>query len=155
MNRQPGPKVVAEDDAHVHSAEGIGLDHHLPRAECLGYVARLIGVSPPHDDPGGIRHRIRVAQKHHVQSLAAEHPGCRAGGALPAAPVQHLDLYSAGGQGHRKCTRGPRLGSGPEETECQREDHDGRNEGELAPVATRLFQNRTVGSRTGHPDRIM
>lgn len=154
MNRQPGPKVIAEDDAHVHPAEGIGLDHHLPRAECLGHVARLIRISPPHDDPGGICHRIRVTQKHHVQSLAAEHPGGRASGALPTAPVQHLDLHFAVGRGHRDCVRGPRLGSRPKETESRPEDHERRDECELVPVATRLFQNRTVGSRTGHPDWI-
>ena len=155
MNRQPGPKVIAEDDAHVHPAEGIGLDHHLPRAECLGHVTGLIWISPPHDDPGRIRHRIRVAQKHHVQPLPAEHSGCRASGTLPAAPVQHLDLHSTGRRGHRKRMRRLRLGPGPEETECHREDYEGRSECELGPVATRLFQNRTVGSRTGHPDWIM
>jgi hypothetical protein len=58
------------------------------------------------------------------------------------------------GRGHGDCVGGPRPGSRPKETESRREDQERGDECELAPVATRLFQNRTVGSRTGHPDWI-
>ena len=77
----------------VHPPERVGLDHHLPRSQRPSHVAGPARIAPAHEDPGRIRQRIGVAEKHHVQSLTPQHPGGGPGRSLPPGPVQHLDLH--------------------------------------------------------------
>ena len=153
MQLQLRPEVLSQNHAHIHPAKRVGFNHHLPCPERGRHVARAIGISPAHNDSGRIGQRIGVAEKDHVQSLCPEYPGGGAGCSLSLSSVQHLDLQPAfRGRRRRMSGRVIAPGGPKEETSSGRESNDRRSQRESAPVATRLFQNRSVGSRMGHPD---
>jgi hypothetical protein len=84
--------------------------------------------------------------------VGAKHPRCRPRHSLAASAVQHLNHQTSfdgrNGVGLIRCRRA----LWPEQEPAEPGEQDYRsNQGEPDPAATRLFQNRTVGSSIGHP----
>jgi predicted TIM-barrel fold metal-dependent hydrolase len=92
---RPRLEVVAENNAHIHSPERVGLDPHDTQTQRGGYVPGPRRVTPPGNHQGGVDQRISVAQEYHIQLLPAECARSRAGGALLSGAVEHLDRDAA------------------------------------------------------------
>ena len=92
---RPWLEVVAQNNAHVHSPERVGLDPHDTHTQCSGYVPGPCRVTPPRNHQGGVDQRISIAQEYHIQLLAAECARGRASGALLSGTVEHLDRDAA------------------------------------------------------------
>lgn len=118
---------------------------------------RFGGVTSPGNDPSRLSGRVSVPQQHNIEPFAAEHPGRCASRPLPLGSVEHLHLDLAGRVQHPdRPHRGLLRGRPREQSDSADEDQYGRTgQRELGPAVARLFQKRTVGSRTGHPVSIM
>jgi hypothetical protein len=154
MNLQLGPKIFSQNYGDVDSAEGIDLDADGAGAKRSRDIASSDGVAPASDDLGGGRERVGIPQKHHVQPAAAQHPGSGPRRTLPSSPVEHFHGDSLARGRHERRSRSRRwLGAGAKEkTPAGYEQNQSYTYREPAPVVTRLFQKRRVGSRMGHPD---
>jgi hypothetical protein len=146
-------EIAAQGDAHVHTAERVGLDGHPPHPQCVAHIPAGAGITLAHHDPGGIGCRIGVAEKDDVEPLAAQQPGRPPREAGAARGVEHLDGDAAAGRGQRVRMPLDPLGLG----RCQvdRARHQGGEQDDQAggeEPAARLFQKRTVGSGMGQPD---
>jgi hypothetical protein len=93
--RQPRSEVISQNHAHVDPSEGVSLDYHFPCPERLRHIVAPGWIAPAHDDLGGVGDRVRVAEEHYVEPLAAEHPGGGAGRALPTGPIQDFHHHPA------------------------------------------------------------
>jgi hypothetical protein len=156
MNLQLRPKILSQNHGDVDSTEGIHLDPDRAGSERGRHVAGADGVAPAGDDLGRARERIGIPQEHYVQAAATEHSGGRPRCALAPSSVEHLDGDSLTRCGHERRSRTRhRFGGGPEEESSAGSEQDQSSTyRKPAPVATRLFQKRRVGSRMGHPDSM-
>jgi hypothetical protein len=69
MNAEAWPKIISQDDAHIHPAKGVGLHQNLPRPEHSSYSASPIGVTAPNDHSGQARRRVSVAEKDNIDAV--------------------------------------------------------------------------------------
>jgi hypothetical protein len=69
MNAEAGPKILTEDDAHVHPAKGVGLHQNFPGPEHSSYRASPLRVTPPNDHSGLARRRVSVAEKDNIDAV--------------------------------------------------------------------------------------
>ncbi len=70
MHSQSWSKVLSQDHTHVHSAEAIRLDDHLPRPEYADDVERALRVASPDNHTGQCLGRISIAEEDHVEASA-------------------------------------------------------------------------------------
>ena len=154
MGVAPDPEIAAEDDAHVNPPERVWLDRDPPEAQRVAYIASRARVAPAHQDSGGIRWGVRIAEEDHIQSPSAEDP-CRAAGQPGASGcVEHFHGDPAIGRGHRIGVTGDPLALGWCEMDRERHHRGGeqRDQAGAEEPAARLFQKRTVGSGMGQPE---
>ena len=69
MNPEVGPKILPQDDAHIHPPKGVGLHQNFPRAEHGGYSTRPFRIAASNDHASQARRRVCVAEKHHVHAV--------------------------------------------------------------------------------------
>ncbi len=69
MNTEAGPKVLSQDDAHIHAPKRVGLDQNLSGPKHRGHRARPVGITPPDDDSSEACGRIRVAEKNDIDAV--------------------------------------------------------------------------------------
>lgn len=147
-----GPEVVSQDHAHIHPPERIGLNHDLSRTQYARHGAGPVRVTPSNDHPGQTLSRVGVAEEDYVDAVRAQHSGSGSRHTLPAGAIQNLHyettLHRRNGDGalHDRFALGQ-----VEVPAYRREQNDSGRQREPEPAATKLFQNRTVGSRIGHP----
>jgi hypothetical protein len=145
-------EIVSQNDAHIHTPEGVCLDHDVTRAQHSRHCARPRRITSPDDYPSQDLSRVSVAQEHDIHSMRPEHSRSSAGDSLAASAVQNFHhkpaVYRRNGRGRCDCRLAPTL---EEERAHSDQQNDSRCQREPGPAATKLFQNRTVGSRIGHP----
>lgn len=145
-------EVLPQYHTQIHPPKRVRQYHDLPGPEGGCHVAGSLWVPATDYDLSRVRHRVGVSQKHNIEPAPPEHAGGRARSTLAAGTIQHFHHDPA----RRRCDlrRGGCLGTlVPEEKPASGpEQNDRRDQREPAPVATRLFQKRNVGSRMGHPD---
>lgn len=95
MQRTPGTKILAENDAHVHPAQGVD---RLDDLACIQRSADLLRSLAPagtsHQDPGHLHQGIGVPEEHDVYPGLAQHAGAGPGQPAPTRTVEHLGLYA-------------------------------------------------------------
>ena len=155
MNAEAGTKILPEDDAHIHPAQGVGLHRDFPRPKHGCYSTRPLRVAASNDHLCQTRRRVCVAEKHHVHAMRSQHSRSGPGCPLPLSTVQYLHhktaLHRRNGEGMIGF-RGA-LGAQQEPRYGYQNQYSGRQR-EPDPAGAKLFQNLTVGSRIGHPDLI-
>ena len=144
--------VRAQDDGQVHPPGRIG----RPRRDADAEEARRAaggGAVAAADEQLGDRGRLAlgVPEEDDVEPAAAQHARRRPGEPRAARAVEHLDHEAVASTGNRIGVVGQRGGRRPV-LECEEgEEEDSRpDQGE---TTDRLFQNRTIGSGSGHPER--
>jgi hypothetical protein len=152
MEVQNRPKVISQDHAHIHPAKCVCLDHNRSSTQYRRHRSCTGRIPAAHDDPCQALRGISVAKEDNIHTVGAEHPRCRPCHSLAASAVQHLNHQTSfdrrNGVGLTRFRRSLR----PEQEPAEPGEQDERdNQGEPDPAATRLFQNRTVGSSIGHP----
>ena len=152
-------EILSQQHAHVYPAQSVGLNDNPPASERRSHDVAPRWISPAHDDPGRVGSLLSVTEEDHIETSPAEHPRGRAGRALPAAAVQHLDHDAALRRRDGVRMSGHLLapGDGPaaEHRGEPGQQQDGKDQREAEGAATRLFQKRNVGSGMGHRERMM
>ena len=108
-------EIIAQDDTDINTTQGVGLDPELAFTEGSQDIVSLARITPPDQNLGELRERIRVAQKYYVQALLPEQPSRCPRRALPASSIQHFDydpLWGTDRRGSNTCGPGPKHGSG-------------------------------------------
>ena len=146
------PKVLSQNHAHIHSTQRVRLHQDPTEAECLLHIAAPCRIAAANDHPRRVDRRVRVAEVDHVQPMASEPPRRRARDARPGGSVEHFDRDPPFGRRHRVGMSPnvlPLLGN--EQHRCNGDGGGtrGGDQDALEELPTRLFQNRTVGSRMG------
>ena len=69
MNSEAGPKILTEDDAHIHPPKGVGLHPNLPGPEHSSYGTCPLRITAPNDHSSQARRRISVAKKDDIDAV--------------------------------------------------------------------------------------
>ena len=157
MQRQYRVIVRAEVHRDVDPAEGIGALRDRAGPERPGDDSAPRSITAAHDDARRRRGDVGVARRDDVDPLLPQHPGGCAGEAVAAGRIQHFDQDAP--LARRDRVREPRLDAGrgvgipaARRDRDAADDENRRADQREGDAETRLFQNRNVGSRIGHPD---
>ena len=154
MQREPRVEVVSENDTDIDSTEGIDIYPKGAGTECRQDIFRALRITPADQHLSKLREGVGIAEKDHIEALAPQQPRSSTRSALAPGSVEHLDDNAL--RWRRRSWRGAgrRLAMRSQQQKQCRRHHCCRYR-EAAPVATRLFQNRAVGSGSGHPDSMI
>ena len=143
--------VLAQDDGQVHPSGRVG----RPRRDADAEEARRAsgsGAIAAADEQLGDRGRIAlgISEEDDVEPAATQHPGRRPGEPCAARAVEHLDHEAIASTGNGIGVVGQRGGRRPV---LEREEGEEDSRPDQGETTDRLFQNRTIGSGSGHPER--
>lgn len=157
MNLGRAPEIGPEDDRHIDVAGRVPYRLHLAGAKRLPHALPHPGIAAAHQHHRGIDRR-RCRQKDHVEASSPQHPGTHARQPRRFGAVQYLDHYAVRARRNRERvaldqfrTAGQVIDRGGKAS------HDQERAARLQDAgreATRLFQNRTVGSGRIQPERM-
>ena len=152
MELAPVSKVETQNHAHIHSPQGIGLDHDAPESQRRLHIATPRRISSPHDDAGGVGRGVGVSEVHDIQPVPPQSPGRRPGDAGPGGSIEDFDDHPAIRRRHRVGVAARVLPLRRHEKHRCHSDRRRAGAGDQDPLeelSARLFQKRTVGSRMG------
>lgn len=156
-----GPEVVTQKHGEVHPSKGVDAGGHASHAERAEYPAGAIAIAAADQDRRIGDGPVGIAEGDHIHSFRAQESRRqpRQPGATGGVQDLHDDAFFGrwnrpGEPGRRRAGRrngrGRRAAGKQDGGDGSRRDQRGGGE-----AATRLFQRRTVGSRSGQPVRIV
>jgi len=152
MHLVRGLEIRPQDDGQVHPPGRVGRPRRDADAEEARRATGGGAVAAAYEKLGNRgRIALRIAEEYDVEPAAAQHARRRPGQPRAARAVEYLDHQAVASAGNGIGVVGQRGGRRPV-LECEEgEEEDSRpDQGE---TTDRLFQNRTIGSGSGHPER--
>lgn len=144
--------VGAENHRHIHTPSGVGLPLDDTDAQEPRRAPRCSAVPLAHEQLGdSFPTSIGIPEEDDIEPAAAKHSRGGTGEPGSARPVQHFNDVAVGFAGDREGMVGKRGGRRPVHESEKGEEEDSR--ADQSETTDRLFQNRTIGSGNGQPDR--